>query len=197
MNGHSEAPGVDEFHLRIAGVEDRDGFHPVTGFDKFDRQRQPIFNSMIVKRFELFRQVSYYQTVKYHRVAHIGEIFHPVKIIVVPHVAGDDFHFPVSTSKHIDLRQRWGGFLFRSHISPDDTAPLLDRIPEMTNLSFEIAVARLQRSVNATASRVVSPAMIRAHETVFSHLCVFQRSQPMGTTYPQQTGTTFAIAKYH
>ena len=36
-------------------------------------------------------------------VSHVGEVFHPVEIVVIPEVAVHQFHFAVRTSEDIDL----------------------------------------------------------------------------------------------
>src|SRR6266536_6524314 len=116
---------------------------------------------------------------EHHGMAHVGEIFHPVEVIVVPHIAVYQLHVSVGASEDIDfLQRRWVLFL-RSHVGPDHASPLFDRIPKMANLTFEIAVARLQRLVDAAALSIVSPAVIGAHQTVFAYLTILQRRQPM------------------
>src|SRR5712691_6989261 len=67
----------------------------------------------------------------------------------------------------------------------------------MANLILEIAAARLQRLVDAAALSVVSPPVIGAHQTVFHHLTILQRRQPMGTVNPQQPRPPLAVAEYH
>src|SRR4030095_15660141 len=103
VDRHGQAPRVDEFYFGVAGVENRDRLHAVVGFDEFERQRHPVFYTGIIERFELFRQISYHQTMKHHRVTHIGEIFHPVEIVVISNVTVHQFKFAVRTSEDIDL----------------------------------------------------------------------------------------------
>jgi hypothetical protein len=42
----------------------------------------------------------------------------------------------------------------------------------MADAVLEIAVARLQRLIDAAAVHVVFPAVVRAHQTIFAHLAI-------------------------
>src|ERR1043165_4825212 len=97
---------------------------------------------------------------QYSGMCHVSEVFHPVEIVVVPHVSGDELELAVGAREHVDFRQRRRLLLFRSHISPKDTAPVFDRIPNMANVVFERAVARLQRLIDATPARIKSPSVV-------------------------------------
>jgi hypothetical protein len=96
-------PTVDEFYFRVASVKNRDGLHAVVGFDKFQRQRHPVLYTGIAKGFELCRKIPYHQAMKHHGVTHVGEIFHPVEIAVIPDVTPHQFDFAVPASEDIDL----------------------------------------------------------------------------------------------
>src|SRR4029077_1818272 len=67
----------------------------------------------------------------------------------------------------------------------------------MADLRLEIAVAGLQRLVDAASLKIVSPPMIGAHQTVFPHLTILQRREPMRAANAQQSRPSFAVAEHH
>src|SRR6266536_858012 len=134
---------------------------------------------------------------EHYCVAHVGEIFHPVEVAVIPYIAVYQFYFSVGAGEDVDLGQRRRVLFLRAHVGPNDTSPLFNGIPEMADLTLEIAAQWLQRLVDAATLSIVSPAVIGAHQTVFHHLTILQRRQPMLAVNAQQPRPSFAIAEYH